>query len=100
MPTELLNLNEFNVLSKFGLVYQLQPKSLAGVTTNNGWTYIEPQCSNVPVSNEPGQYLAGKLRNSEFTMLTKVLTAKELRHNALLSYITHFRKLEFTSPLY
>jgi len=78
-----------------------RPKSLSGIDTNNGWTRIEPDGSNLPV--EGGKFKVGmKFYDSDiFIEEDAIYNHIEVLNAYSIGLITHYRPVtELPKPIY
>lgn len=78
-----------------------RPKSLTGIDTNNGWTRIENDGSNLP-EGDIQTYNVGRMENEGFKIFYGIeVRANYIRQGHELNDITHYRPVvELPKPIY
>jgi len=78
--------------------WSIIPKSIEGISDNNGWVSISEDGSNLPVE---GAYNVGELNREEFKLYTNPFSAGKLNLWHAKGLITHYRPVvEYPKPVY
>jgi len=81
-----------------GLWHMILPKSLIGLNHNNGWTRIEPDGSNLPISK--GYCKIGDLRGTEWVEGGEY-DAEDVKKLFKSGFCTHYHPVvELLKPIY